>query len=194
VAGLLALPDLGAVVQDQGHLNAPGKKSLQGFLPVEVGAVVPTDDPIFEEGTVRVEEAGDLVGIVAATVGVDGQDVQGVGLGEECAEVGTQAAPVTEDPTLIEDVKGMHFQFLVVQALGPRIDGGVEQGQVDVEDQVQFPRTSELLCHASVQKGSLRPGHGDVVPALDKDPGGLLGLPRSLRQDLPTHRAHASAL
>jgi len=45
---------------------------LEGFLPVEIWAVIAGDDAVFEKGTVRIEQTSDLMCVVSTTVGVDG--------------------------------------------------------------------------------------------------------------------------
>jgi len=51
-----------------------------------------------------------------------------VGLQEEGAEGGAEAAPVTEEAALVEDVEGVDFEAAVVEVLGAWVDGGMKEG------------------------------------------------------------------
>ena len=163
-------------------------------MSVEIWAVIAGDDAVFEEGAVRVEQTSDLVGVVASTVGVNGKDVERVGLEEERAERGTEAAPVAEEAPLVEDVKGVDLEAAVVEVFGTWVDGGMEEGEVNIEDQVEFPGFREGLGHVSMYVGGFSFGDRDVMPTLDKDPCGLLGVACFLLQHFPAHGTHAAAL
>lgn len=140
---------------------------------MEVWAVVAGDDSILKERPVRVEETCNLMCVVSTAVGVYSEDVEGVGLEEEGAEGRAEAAPVTEEAVLVENVEGVDLEPTAVQVLGARIDGGVKQGQVNVKNQVKLPSFCEGFRHVSVDVGSFMFGDGDVMTALNKDPRGF---------------------